>query len=213
VPRGSDHSPFRNRRNEVNMAAFDTKLSTRQKLIAGAFAVVAREGLDGASVKTIAAQAGVAPGLLHYHFPTKEALLVAALQQGLSDYLDQVRTTRLSVAADHQISAFFDAARTRVFADRDLFKVRLAFAAKAMTDPGLSPQISAITSAAIDEIALVMAAACGRTEPLESDVALAATLKGGFDGLMLAWLNDPDFPIERAGDVLQVAARAWLAEQ
>jgi hypothetical protein len=47
--------------------------TTRERLIAAAFAVVAREGLEGASVKRIAAQAKVTAGLLRYHFPSRDA--------------------------------------------------------------------------------------------------------------------------------------------
>src|SRR5882757_6216088 len=81
--------------------------ATRDRLIAAAFRVVAREGLEGASVKSIAAEAGVTPGLLHYHFPTRDALLVAALRQAQADYQDRSRRRRETATPEDLLSASF----------------------------------------------------------------------------------------------------------
>jgi len=177
--------------------------STRDRLIDAAFAVVAREGLEAASVKTIAAKAGITPGLVHYHFATKETMLEAALRRGLDDYLARNRARRLSTPAAEQISAFFAAARKSIEPDRDFFKVRLAMAARAMTDPALATIIAEISAAAAEEVAHVFAAAQGLSTPEPRHRHLAAFVKGSFDGIMLAWINDPAFPIEQAGDHLQ----------
>jgi AcrR family transcriptional regulator len=56
----------------IDTASVRAPATTRERLIAAAFAVVAREGLEGASVKRIAAQAKVTAGLLRYHFPTRD---------------------------------------------------------------------------------------------------------------------------------------------
>jgi len=39
----------------------------RQKLVAAALEVITTRGWDGASTRRVAAQAGVTPGLVHYH--------------------------------------------------------------------------------------------------------------------------------------------------
>lgn len=186
--------------------------STRDRLIDAAFRVVARDGLEAASVKSIAAEAGITSGLVHYHFPGKEAVLEAALRRGLDDYLTRNRARREATPPHRQIEAFFDAARQSFEPDRDFFKVRLALAAKAMTHAGLATTMAAINAAAVDEVAAVFAAAAGQDRPSERDVALAKTLKAAFDGLMLAWINDPDFPMAAAGEILEQAATSWVAE-
>lgn len=186
--------------------------STRDRLVSAAFRVVARDGLEAASVKVIAAEAGVTPGLVHYHFATKEAVLAAALEQGLADYLARNQARRAVTPPHRQIEAFFAASRAAIQPDRDFFKVRLALAAKAMTDAALAGQMAAINHAAIDEVGRVFAAARGQDDPSPDDLALAATLKAAFDGVMLAWINDPAFPIATAGDVLERAASAWAQE-
>lgn len=193
-------------------AATSSTASTRDRLIDAAFRVVAREGLEAASVKVIAAEAGVTAGLVHYHFATKEAMLEAALHRGLEDYLARNRDRRLSTPPHKQIEAFFAAARDAVQPDRDFFKVRLALAARAMTDPALAAAMGAINRAAIEEVALVFAAARSETMAATSDLALAATLKAAFDGIMLAWINDPEFPIDSAGDILERAIETSAQE-
>ncbi|NBB14493.1 TetR family transcriptional regulator [Caulobacter sp. SLTY] len=184
---------------------------TRERLIEAAFAVVAREGLEAASVKTIAAEAGITPGLMHYHFPTKDALLEAALRRSLEAYRERVRSRRAVTPPGGQLAAFFADARSGVEADADFFRVRLAFAAQALTHPGLAAVLRDLNAAATEETALTFAAAAGRSTPNDRDQALAATLKAAFDGVMLAWLNDPAFPLDAAGAILEDAAQRWLA--
>lgn len=103
-------------------------MSTRDKLIDAAFRMVARDRLEAASVKAIAAEAEVAPGLMHHHFATKDAVLAAAMGAAPSD-------------------------RHR---------------------------------------------------------AVAHTLKAMFDGIMLAALIDPAFPIEAAAGLIEGSMREWL---
>lgn len=186
--------------------------STRGRLIDAAFRVVARDGLEAASVKVIAAEAGVTTGLVHYHFTRKEEMLEAALRHGLDAYLERNRTRREATPPHQQIEAFFAAAREAVEPDRDFFKVRLALAARAMTQPALVETIEAINAAAVEEVALVFAASRGEAEATTRDRALAATLKAAFDGIMLAWINNPQFPITAAAEILEEAAIMWVQE-
>jgi AcrR family transcriptional regulator len=186
--------------------------STRDRLIDAAFAVVAREGLDAASVKTIAAEAGVTSGLLHYHFPCKDALLVAALRQGLDAYVERSRARRADYPADKLLDAFAADARAAVREEADFFRVRLAFAARAMTHPELAAELRALNAIAIEETALTLAAAAGRKKANAKDRALATTVKASFDGIMLACLTDPAFPIATAEKLLIGALRRTLGD-
>ena len=53
----------------------------RRAEIAGALlAVIARRGYDKATIQAIAAQAGLAPGLIHYHFKNKQEILVSLIE-------------------------------------------------------------------------------------------------------------------------------------
>ncbi|MBU6373494.1 MAG: TetR family transcriptional regulator [Alphaproteobacteria bacterium] len=184
-------------------------LSTRDRLVAAAVRVVARDGLEAASVKTIAAEADVTPGLLHYHFPSKEALLEAALRQALEGYLAAVRARRDALPPTRLLDAVFEDARAAIAADGEFFRLRLAFAAKALADPALAAVMRDLNAAAIEENARSFALARGAKRPAARDRALAATLKAAFDGVLLAALVTPDFPLEAAADILRTGARAW----
>lgn len=52
----------------------------REEIIAAAYAVAAREGLDGFTIIQVAAQAGLSPGLVIFHFKTKRQLLLELLK-------------------------------------------------------------------------------------------------------------------------------------
>lgn len=191
--------------------AFTQPTTTRERLIAAAFRVVAREGLEAASVKAIAADAGLTPGLLHYHFPTKAALLEAVLRAALANYLEVSRQRREATVADDQIAAYFRWARASLAAERDFFKVRLAFAAAALTNPELAAVLRDLNAAAAGETALMLAAARGETTPTARDREIGGLLKALTDGVMLSWLSDPEFPIDAAADDIEQAITGWIA--
>ncbi len=52
---------------------------TREKILQAALTVLSRDGYENASIKEIAEEAGVAQGLVHYYFKSKQQLVVAVL--------------------------------------------------------------------------------------------------------------------------------------
>ncbi len=52
---------------------------TREKILQAAFTVLGREGYENTSIKAIAEEAGVAQGLVHYYFKSKQLLVLAVL--------------------------------------------------------------------------------------------------------------------------------------
>lgn len=178
------------------------KPSTREKLVAATFRVVAREGLEAASVKAIAGEAGITPGLLHYYFPTKDALVEEAMRSALRDYTEQQAQPR-------SLDDFFEAARRDAEADRGYFRLRLAFAVHALNDERSAALIRELNREARETVAQAL----GGGEASERERLLAAALKAAFDGVMLAWLLDPDFPIDAAADFLKQGSRSWLNDQ
>src|SRR6266851_2440966 len=51
----------------------------REKILQAAFAVLSRQGYENTSIKVIAEEAGVAQGLVHYYFKSKQQLVIAVL--------------------------------------------------------------------------------------------------------------------------------------
>lgn len=58
----------------------DQSIKTSTRILEAAFAVLSRQGYEKTSVKDIAEEAGVAQGLVHYHFKSKQQLVLAVLQ-------------------------------------------------------------------------------------------------------------------------------------
>ena len=59
----------------------------RAQITEGLLRVMARAGYDGASIQAIAKEAGLAPGLVHYHYGAKEEILldlVGRLEDGVA---------------------------------------------------------------------------------------------------------------------------------
>jgi TetR/AcrR family transcriptional repressor of bet genes len=64
----------------------------RAEITGALLAVIARHGYEKATIQAIAAQAGLAPGLIHYHFKNKQEILVSLIgamaQAAHARYLD-----------------------------------------------------------------------------------------------------------------------------
>jgi AcrR family transcriptional regulator len=53
---------------------------TRTRILEAAFAVLSRQGYENTSIKDIANEAGVAQGLVHYHYKSKQLLVLSVLE-------------------------------------------------------------------------------------------------------------------------------------
>lgn len=60
----------------------------REQILAAAYAIAARERLDGLTVRRVATEAGLSPGLVHFHFQNKEGLLLALLDRLIDELIE-----------------------------------------------------------------------------------------------------------------------------
>lgn len=72
----------------------DTIQPARERILNAAEVTFSEEGFSGASMKSIAVRAGVAQGLLHYHFESKDGLYAAVIA-ARSGKINAERLTRL----------------------------------------------------------------------------------------------------------------------
>lgn len=142
----------------------------RAELARAVWAVVRREGIEHASVRTVAAEAGYSAGSLRHYFPTQSELLAFALQVVVDrigsrlDELDRDREPRRAARQVlHELLPLDDERRAEN-------EVWLAFTARALVDPSL------------------------RDIHAEVDEALRRTWTGVADALELA---DPELEGER----------------
>jgi AcrR family transcriptional regulator len=76
---------------------------TRRRILDAAVSRIASEGIDDVRIARIAMDAGVSASLVSYHFETREALLVEAIEHGY-DLVGTVRTTAGAAADDTAIA-------------------------------------------------------------------------------------------------------------
>jgi AcrR family transcriptional regulator len=62
------------------VTATDRTARSRERILAAACAVIAEVGFEKVRMRLVAQRAGVSPGLLHYHFESRENLFAAALR-------------------------------------------------------------------------------------------------------------------------------------
>ena len=113
----------------------------RAQLIAAAREVLERDGMAGATLRAVAAQAGVPLGTVHYIFATKEQLLRAVLE----DVIDEMRgNIDVQIARGDAFSVGFISEDPRT-AMRVAERLALAYAAAL----GVSTSLPAVDSVTV----------------------------------------------------------------
>jgi len=82
----------------------------RAEIVAAMLAVIASTGYDKATIQAVAREAGLAPGLIHYHFENKREILVA-LVETLAGYIEAryAQRAEAAVTATDKLRAYLDA--------------------------------------------------------------------------------------------------------
>ena len=111
------------------------KLQRRDQIVAGMMQVMSQSGYEGATVAAIARAAGLTPGLVHYHFKSKQAILLELVEQLArrleARYRDNIRqSTPLG-----RLHAFLDAHLSTEGADPAVVACWVAIGAEALRQP------------------------------------------------------------------------------
>lgn len=167
----------------------------REQLVAAAMLVASRDGIEAATVRAIAAQAGVSLGVVHYCFEDKNELLLAMAhhitRQNLDQGLMQVQPGgEPAEIVEHAIDALW--AGISATAGSQLLSYELT--THSMRHPELrqvSVEQYVVSHAAARQFLEVVAAVSGIewTLPLEQ---MARLVVMATDGITLAWLADGD---------------------
>lgn len=190
---------------------------TRRRQIVDALArLMSHTSYSEASINAIAREAGLASGLVHYHFPSKQAVLVALVDR-LVEGLEARHAARLAAAEDSpwgRLDAFIDAF-TALDADADPVAVvtwtRLGDEASRRPDVA-EPYRAAIGrwhSELTDRVAAVLAEAGRRhTEAPAHAAGLMAAIEGAFH---LASAAPGIIPEGQASPTIKRMARGLVA--
>jgi AcrR family transcriptional regulator len=108
----------------------------KSELVEIAYRLIAQNGLEGFRIRQVAAEAEIDNGTLHYHFPSKEALIL-----GVVDYLMEDLKINRAVRKDAEPTALdelrleFEDIRLRLHRTPEQFIVLSDLAVRAWRDP------------------------------------------------------------------------------
>jgi AcrR family transcriptional regulator len=139
----ADSTPFN---DEDNLAQSESRLQiahsqdskgdrTRKRLLDATAAEVARAGLAGTSINSIAALAGLKTGSVYFHFRSKDHLVEAMLEEGLRETLAVLDKALSDVPKTASAAARLRAAiRSHAFVAHDLKNYTIAVLAPNLGD-------------------------------------------------------------------------------
>ncbi|HMJ16079.1 MAG TPA: TetR/AcrR family transcriptional regulator [Polyangiaceae bacterium] len=141
----------------------------RRRQILGAFArVLADHGYAGATITSVAAEADVAPGLLHHHFQDKGEMLTSLLEELVSRFRSRVRDYE---TADDALTSYIDGA-LKLDERSDLTAARcwVGVFAEAVRNPVLFARMRRLIDA---ELAAIRARSGGKLSESDAGSVLA----------------------------------------
>ncbi|MCB9521023.1 MAG: TetR/AcrR family transcriptional regulator [Myxococcales bacterium] len=164
----------------------------RAQLVAAANRVFAERGLRGATTRAIAAEAGVAEALIYRHFPSKEALFAAAVEETSRHLVDGARAALESVDSDPAgaLGALVAYARDRIERDHTLAKMVFIVSAE-LDDPAVRAAFLPMQEEALSVLADAIARwqRAGRLAGRMPPRAVAWLLLGTFQMIALMRLS------------------------
>ena len=188
----------------------------RREIVEATIRCLARDGYARLTMKRVAAEAGVSPGILHYYFADKRAILAAAALR-VTDDLDRrvAAEARGEQGARGRLRALIRACLDVATRDRDFWTVFIEFWGETLHDPELAVLNARTYMRARRLIGRVIAAgvAEGEFRAVDVDEASAVTL-ALLDGLSLQLTFDPTMlPVRRAARLCEGALSAFLASR
>lgn len=178
MPRRSDTSPA----------------ETKARLLDAAADVFAERGLAGASLAEIAARAGFTRGAVHWHFESKEQLLLAVVEQRLERSIERRETTAATARTLQMFNHSQRTAATRraQVTQRSSALLMMEFWLAAARDPRLQEAASSLKDRlrlSIAEQVVALADRAGVGLPLPA-FTIASALMALDDGFRLQDLLD-----------------------
>jgi AcrR family transcriptional regulator len=173
----------------------------RSKILEAAFAVLSREGYENVSIKDIAEEAGVAQGLVHYYFKSKQQLVLSVLFE-VCKKMDVygVEGTQGALAAFEHFKALL---HTR--GDAHTLYIQLIGVGLHDKEIGAGIRENISTERGKVEQLARQVLAEREADPTPAG-AIAGAVWGGVIGIMVQKMVDPDFNSDAAVDALAAMA-------
>ena len=185
---------------DVSTANSGGRLPRREQLAEAVFWIVAENGLEAATVREVAARAGVSIGAVQHHFPTKDAMLAAAFRHIVHRTRQRLGALARNGVATDDLAAILWELLPLDESRRAEARVHVAFAARA----GTSRALQEIQRPMLLEIRSEIAERLGEGGEVQAALLLALV-----DGLALHEVSAPGgMPAEALETVLGTAVAA-----
>lgn len=186
---------------------------TRARIIEGAIRSLETHGIAEVTTRRIAAAANVQLATLHYHFDSKEALLLAVLDRLNAAMIEALRQIGRDLAIEARLDALIRASWRHVTSTRDKQIAQIELTLFALRSAGTqwlaARQYEAYVAVYAD--LLIDGIELPRAEAERAALALGRFILCGLDGLILQSFSLRDEAAAQAGiDALAVAARDHL---
>jgi AcrR family transcriptional regulator len=186
--------------------AGDERAGARRRILDAAVARIAREGIDDARIARIATDAGVSAALVHYHFESREALLVEAVEHSY-EIAGDVRTSDVAdgAPAAERLRAIIDSCLPIPGAQRDDWLLWVELWLRAARHPELAEAATRLYGRLHEWVcdAIAFGIASGEFAAVDPD-GLTDTLLALIDGYGLRVLIG-----DAAVDLERVRAELW----
>src|SRR6202035_2105301 len=189
---------------------------TKERIVDAAYRTLVKRGYHETAMKDIAAEAGVAPGLAHYYFETKEDLLVAAIEHACEPLMAVWEAASVSLSgpmpedADPMLFARlgFQLAKEELKTYGGLFLLTFDMFGVGLHNPKIATAVRAFIEERRAFVArITQGVIAGMSEPpAASAEEIAGGIWGSLHGIYLQKLMDPDFDADAAIDALSEMA-------
>ncbi|MFD7074979.1 TetR/AcrR family transcriptional regulator [Nocardioides sp. NPDC059952] len=122
----------------------------RFEIVAGLWQIVAEQGIEGVSLRTVAARAGVSMGRVQHYFGTKDALVVAGIDLLIKQAVIEYEATEGRPPADRLLHILLQQIPATE-AGRIGVTVWYAYLAKAMTHAAVRQILAEATRVGVEE--------------------------------------------------------------
>ena len=167
----------------------DIRKEKRQLILDSALNVFAKKGYHGASIATIAKEAGISKGLIYNYFSSKEAVLKETLYTGLEYMFEQYRFDPDKFTTE-QFSQLIDLTFSLLEKDFAYWKIYFSVLMQAEVMELIQDKLMEIMIPIIEGFSIILAK-MGYNNPMQEARFLGATI----DGLSINYITDPkSFP-------------------
>jgi TetR/AcrR family transcriptional repressor of bet genes len=141
---------------------------------------MAQRGYERATIAAIAEAAGLTPGLVHYHFPSKQAVLLELVENLAERLRSRYQQLQQNNTAEAKLQAFIDShLAVGEGADPEAVACWVAVGSEALRQPEVGAIYAKLMRAQRDQLAdLLIQLAHPPAQPQEAAVAILATIEG-----------------------------------